>query len=512
MVTQVAGDRARRPNLSELREASTSCNRSGSYVRQPAEPRAQRPPVCARRPRARTVTSSGSVSAGCFACTLARRFRHSSRVSDGCEHDVVRALAMRPAPRRDTTVPQPVQRGAALCSRAAPRSLLHAAQGSARARMPLALSLLAFLCAALGPRVCTAQTGVVTNLSDLQAAAFTGGTYVVVSSFNLTGSLTLNGTNTSLTLLGDTTACGGLCTLDANSTGGHFVVSMNYTLTVDSIAFVNSVRGRVGRYASEPCLGEVVRGSPGAGDALTISRNCAPYSLLRQQHLNDLPCGFLRCSSIIVAANASLFVNNSLFRNNMGYAGQFGALGASISIVATAQRGFSIENTQFSDNAVQDGSGGSWGNSGGAISVDQPFSGAMVYPVTFDRPLTSFFYPAPQQHHAPYAIALMQILNCTFTNNQAARGGALFLALSTGTLNITNCNFNENAALGTQNWLSALGGAIYVHMFTNSRPFRVSAARADPAMPQCSAQRAAYAFALRCHARRPHLASAVCIG
>jgi hypothetical protein len=48
-------------------------------------------------------------------------------------------------------------------------------------------------------------------------------------------------------------------------------------------------------------------------------------------HLNDLPCGFLRCSSIIVAANSSLFVNNSLFANNTGDAGQSGAMGAAIS-------------------------------------------------------------------------------------------------------------------------------------------------------------------------------------
>lgn len=326
-----------------------------------------------------------------------------------------------------------------------------------------------------------------TDLTGLQAAAFTGGTYVVVSSFNLTGSLTLNGTNTSLTLLGDTTACGGLCILDANRAGGHFVVSMNYTLTVDSIAFVNSVRGG----KAERCLGEVVRtpndplipGAPGTGDALTISRNCASGSMRYKQHLNDLPCGFLRCSSIIVAANASLFVNNSLFRDNSGYAGQFGALGAAISIVATAERGFSIENTQFINNAVRDGFGGSWGNSGGAISVDQPFSGAMVYPAVFGRTPDDPYYRYPRKNQAFNVIALMQIVNCTFTNNQAARGGALFLALSTGTLNITNSSFNGNVALGTQNWLSALGGAIYVHMFSNSRPFRVSAARAAPAMP-----------------------------
>ena len=334
--------------------------------------------------------------------------------------------------------------------------------------------LLAVLWALLSSGACT--YGVVSNLDELRSAAFTGGTYVVVNaSIPLAGSLTLNGTNTSLTLLGNTTACGGLCVLDAQRIGGHFVVSMNYTLIVDNMAFVNSLRGS---YSPEPCLGEVVRNVPGLGDALTLSRNCASGQLggayLNIAHLNDLPCGFLRCSSIIVAANASLFVNNSLFANNTGNAGQFGAMGAAISVVATVSGGLSIENAQFINNIVQDSGGGSWGNSGGAISIDQPFS-AMNYPIsptfytTTDGSLWDWnsIIPAP-----PPRFLKLQILNCTFTRNQAARGGSLFLALNSGTLNITGSTFDGNVALGTFNWLSGLGGAIYAHQFVNSRPFK----------------------------------------
>ena len=330
---------------------------------------------------------------------------------------------------------------------------------------------LVLLCAVARP---AAGQAAVSRLEELRAAAFNGGPYYVNAHLNLTGSLSLNGTNTSLTLLGNTTACGGLCVLDAKQKGGHFVVSMGYTLTVDRIAFVNSARGG---HDSEPCLGGIVRGE-GIGDALTLSRNCTPGQLgagyLNIAHLNDLPCGFLRCSSIIVAANASLFVNNSLFANNTGNAGQFGAMGAAISIVATVGRGLSIENTRFINNVVQDWASGSWGNSGGAISIDQPFS-AMNYPIspTFYTTTDSShwdwdsIYPAP-----PPRFLEFQILNCTFTQNQAARGGALFLALNSGTLNITGSTFDGNVALGTFNWLSGLGGAIYAHQYVNSRPFK----------------------------------------
>jgi hypothetical protein len=332
--------------------------------------------------------------------------------------------------------------------------------------------LLAVVCFVQSLRTCAAQTGVVNNLDDLRAAAFAGGTYVVNANLQLAGSLSLNGTNTSLTLLGNTTACGGLCVLDAQELGGHFVVSMGYTLTVDSIAFVNSLRGRP---PGDPCLGGIVRGTS-IGDALTVSRNCASGQLkapyFRMAHLNDLPCGFLRCSSIIVAANSSLFVNNSLFANNTGDAGEYGAMGAAISIVATAADGFSIQNTRFVNNVVQDFAEGSWGNSGGAISIDQPFS-SMNYPIAprLDRPelIGRGLGLGPS---SPHIVKLMQILNCTFTQNQAARGGALFLALNGGTINITGSTFEGNVALGTLNWLSALGGALYVHEYVNSRPFK----------------------------------------
>ena len=327
---------------------------------------------------------------------------------------------------------------------------------------------LLFLSAAVSP--CAGQAAV-RNLDDLRAAASSGGTYVVNANISLAGALSLNGTDTTLTLLGNTTACGGLCVLDAQQIGGHFVVSMGYTLTVDSLAFVNSMRGGS---ASEPCLGGIVRGS-NIGDALTVSRNCAIGQLgsgyTSVSHLNDLPCGFLRCSSIIVAANASLFVANSLWANNTGIAaGQYGAMGAAISIVATAAAGFSIQHTQFFNNIVEE-TAGSFGNSGGAISIDQPFS-AMVYPIAFkDAPdaRKPDFSSFPTK---PHIVELMQILNCTFMQNQAARGGALFLALNAGTVIVTGSTFERNVALGTRNWLSALGGAIYVHEYSNSRPFK----------------------------------------
>lgn len=362
-------------------------------------------------------------------------------------------------------------------------------------RPPALLLLLAALRATLGPCACTAQPVEVFTLQDLQAAVANGGTYSIVNaSITLNGALTLNGTNTSLTLLGNTTACGGLCALDANHTGGHFVVSMGYTLTVDSLAFINSLRGET---SGDPCLGGVTRGGPGLGDALTVTRNCAPGNLRGPDygglgHLNDLPCGFLRCSSVIVAANASLFVNNSLFRDNKGNAGLFGAMGAAISIVATAD--FSIENTQFVNNVVQDAAGGSWGNSGGAISIDQPFS-ALVYPFAFkDAPDSRLPDTSDLDWNpitaTPNLIELMQIRNCSFSQNEAARGGAIFLALNTGTLNITGSTFDANVALGTYNWLSALGGAIYAHEYTSSRPFKVRAARLRRCRAACFRARA----------------------
>ena len=333
--------------------------------------------------------------------------------------------------------------------------------------VPLALLLpLLLLCASAR---LSAGLATVSNLADLQAAVANGGTYSVNASIPLNGALTLNGT-ASLTLLGNTTACGGLCVLDAQQIGGHFLVSMGYTLTVDSIAFVNSLRGGS---SNDPCVGGLVRGTS-IGDALTVSRKCAPGRMALPynsiSHLNDLPCGFLRCSSIIVAANASLFVNNSLFANNTGDAGQFGALGAAISIVATAADGFSIQNTQFINNVVQDAGGGSWGNSGGAISIDQPFS-AMLYPIGFFD-TDEIHYDMSTWPHAPRTFTAMQIVNCTFSQNQASRGGAVFLSLNSGTLNITGSTFEDNAAVGTYNWLSALGGAIYAHEYVSSRPFK----------------------------------------
>jgi len=344
---------------------------------------------------------------------------------------------------------------------------MRSVRGVAASPWPLTLLLLlAIVGTVVKP---SAAQAAVNNLADLRAAAFSGGTYVVNSHLQLAGSLSLNGTNTSLTLLGNTTACGGLCVFDAQQFGGHFVVSMGYTLTVDSIAFVNSLRGGP---ATDPCLGGVVRGAQ-IGDALTVSRNCAPGQLgagyTTLSHLNDLPCGFLRCSSIIVAANASLFVANSLFANNTGNAGQFGAMGAAISIVATAD--FSIRDTQFINNVVQDFAGGSWGNSGGAISIDQPFS-AMVYPIAFTDAPDVLHPDSASFPTSPHIVELMQIVNCTFIRNQAARGGAIFLALNAGTLDITGSTFDGNAAVGTFNWLSALGGAIYMHEYSNSRPFK----------------------------------------
>ena len=220
--------------------------------------------------------------------------------------------------------------------------------------------------------------------NDLQHAASLGGTWHVIKSpiiFPVAGSLRVNSTtNLTLTLLGNVTACGGLCALNANRTGGHFVVSIGSTLVMDSLALVNSERGGP---SSEKCLGSITRSD--SPHELTTSGLCAngPNGLdYPITDWNDLLCGTLKCSSVVVAANASLHVSNCLFANNTGKSQQaYSATGAAISIVATSEDGFSITNTTFENNVVRN-SFGSSSNSGGAIAVDQPF-GAMVYPVLF---------------------------------------------------------------------------------------------------------------------------------
>jgi hypothetical protein len=327
---------------------------------------------------------------------------------------------------------------------------------------------------------------VVSNLDQLQAAVATGGTYSITAHITLTGSLTLNGTNTSLTLLGSTSDCGGLCVLDANLVGGHFVVPMNYTLVMDSVTLVNSRRG-VGW--PEACVGGVL---PGSAQPLTMSGRCSagPFSYAdlsnRWNDWNDIPCANLMCSSVVVAANASLYVANSRFSSNGGTSdASYIALGAAIGMIPAAHGEFVITNTSFVDNFVQS-TVGSTLNSGGAIAMLQPYN-AFEYPVHFrggfaaeseiaasrssDLDYLDMSYLTTRTGGGGYKPPIT-LTDCIFSGNTAQTGGALFLALNAGNLTVERCTFHDNTAQGNYQLASGAGGAVYIRMLPHGRPFK----------------------------------------
>jgi hypothetical protein len=153
------------------------------------------------------------------------------------------------------------------------RCCAHSEPATCARRALLSWPLLA-ACLLLGvaPRACGAAPNEVASFLDLESAVATGGTWRVVASpilFPPASSLRVNSTaNATLTLLGDAAACGGLCVLDAQRSGGHLVVSMDHTLIVDGLAFINSLRGPT----SEPCVGGVKSGD---AQELTISGVCS---------------------------------------------------------------------------------------------------------------------------------------------------------------------------------------------------------------------------------------------
>lgn len=168
----------------------------------------------------------------------------------------------------------------------------------------LAFTLLAL--AASSPGVSGQAT--VSIFADLQAAVAAGGQYTIASAtpIILNGStLVFNSTNaTVLELTGDLSVCGGLCTLDANFTSGHFDV-LQGTLRLRNLRLINSVRGLDPR-DSEPCRTAASVSLTGQTTSIGAYWDSSSSQLV---DAGSMPDSSQYCGAIVVGAYASLVMS-----------------------------------------------------------------------------------------------------------------------------------------------------------------------------------------------------------
>ena len=277
------------------------------------------------------------------------------------------------------------------------------------------LLLLLLLCAA--PPGCHAQ-GSISSLSQLQAAAATGGTYTLRTSLVVTSRVVVNA-GVALNLVGDTVACGGLCTLDGSPGAGILLVlgAMNVT----HVGFVNSSRGTA--QGVQPC------------DAA-----------LPAQPAN---AGYRLCGAVVVQPGGAFSAVGCLFAGNRGTdTGQYSLFGAALSVRAATAVNFTLDNCTFSQNVLASPAP----SYGAAIAVSQPYGWAHTAAFPQLGPNTSLL-----------------VTRTLFSGNAASIGGAVYIQAGVGLFSFDACLFSGNAAVSQGVLLDAvplggqppaLGGAI----------------------------------------------------
>ena len=284
-------------------------------------------------------------------------------------------------------------------------------------------TLLATLLAVYAPRTCSATPALVADFTSLLAAAAAGGTYSVIADISwplLSPASVTVAPGTTLTLVGDTTLCGGRCVLDANYTSGHFMVH-GATLSLSNLNITHGVKGT----------------SPFSPDYPT-PEGCSDLAY----------SGSVACGTVTVLGG-SLVASNVVWDTNVATTdASISPVGAALTFFANETAGrLLVSDSVFSGNRVAQFVVGSgyWSSAfGGAVALWE--NGG-------DLPVRTKVAPAQLE---PF-----RFTNVVFSSNEVyGNGGAIFSVLTHAWLILDGCTFDANLAkVNTGN--SGRGGALY---------------------------------------------------